>query len=1181
VAKYRVMRLPALTAVVQQAAAYLIMLASPSGAAAATLSWTPTDAWRLERRGTATLEPAGAVLLGKMALWKAQEFGDFDLRCHARISEGVKDGAIWLRFRYRSENEHYALALRGWPAEDLYLYRFGPNGMDRLVALEPLRFSPAPGKWYDLRVSCAGPKIDVYVNGESRPRISVTDDRPLAAGLVGVGGGYREAEYAELQVETTLPVSRARTDQARAAQQAAAARRRQRGALRARCRPVQLPRAEAGRQVVPLDGPWLFLPDQERDPRKDPRDPRADDRGWHAMEVPAFWTPVSWWNYGPGEGTSELWVQRERARMAALSFDPERTHAAWYREWIDVPRTYQGKRLALQFDAVAMACAVWLNGRSIGSHVGMFAPFELELPPEAVRPGSLNLVTVLVTDGPYQTTGNPADLLGAEVAGQLTPEWLSGLPRGMYGRSAGIWQPVRLVATSPLHIAEVYVRPALDGFDAEVTVAGAPVEGALLRATVTDAKTTQQLVQTQTSPGTTGPPVTLSAHGLAVNHWMPDAPYLYSLATELLAPDGKTLDTDDRAIGFRTFAVNGNHFLLNGRPYWLRGAGYPPSALAPNSAELANVFLGRMHDGNEVMARAQGSSFTEPWLKAADEKGVGVSLEGVWPWVMINDTPPPAPELVGVWQAEWLGVMRKVRNHPSVLMWTLNNESLWYRAQMEDVRKRKWEIATRIIQAMRQLDPTRPVVCDSCYIRDLQVFEAEVKPNGFDDGDVDDGHFYYGWYTDSPWRLYPEDVAGLAPAPLERPFSGIRPAISQEFSAGYPNSDTGHPARKYVDQHHVAQAWVGDYAHEDRDPSVFLNRHAWLTKESIEVARRHRSKLCGLLSFCNSTWFRLPFDPSALEPYPVYEAARTALAPVLISADVPRRHFYAGDPISLRACIVNDSPDGADLPTATIQAQLVALDGTALAVVGVQVPPVPYYETRFAPLTLQTPAELPRKERAEYAVVLGMKAGERHLAENRFPLLGASKAWADADVAAAAAREGLTAGEGGTLVATGAAGVAALRARPELQQFVMGGGRILVMNAGEAAEGLLPDVIEGVVDWRPEIVSFADEASPVLDGLEPWDVCWLNTEGGPPVAATGGYRLRPVKGVKVIATGTRPHGYLKDPAEVQAYTAVVVLEASVGKGKVIVSEIPGAAAQTDPIAAKVISNLLKYLAGVA
>jgi beta-galactosidase len=1336
-------------------AAVVVALAGTLQAVAARasqLDLSSPDGWRTERRGTIEFSRRSVSVEGKMALWKGQEFGDFELRCRAQIAEGVKDGAVWVRFRYRSDNEHYALAMRGWPANDLFLFRFRPGGGDRLLALQPLDFDPTPGKWYEVRVECVGPEIMVYLNNEAEPRLWATDDEPIPAGLVGVGGGYRAAEYADLSVETVSeprvdpaalsdqalkidfrpsgqpptgwqaslgePYSPERgfgwdrdmsglarmrglvldtltdtvisvahdtheaaftidradgdytllvaggdpaypthfefevvgekalsecTDLARGALRIAArpvtvkggklslrfhdgtpgstrggstawvaldpqaanpdlfaaataawerqsgrlaalakaardeeARRRQaRGASRSRYRPVVLPRAAAGRQTVSLDGTWLFLPDQERDPGKDPRDRKVGDADWHGLEVPQFWTPIYWWIYGPGEGTSDKWVQREEQRMAGLSFDPAQTHAGWYRQWITIPKSYERKRLALQFDAVAMTCEVWLNGQHLGRHVGMFAPFEVELPAEAIRWNERNLLTLLVTDGAYRGQGDPGEVLGTEVTVEITREMLNSLPRGMYGRSAGIWQPARLVATERTYLDDVFARTSLDGLDVEVSTGGEVAEGLTCRATVTDRQDRTVLAQAQGAA--VGGKAVLSQHGLTPKLWTPDTPNLYVLRVELLGKDGKPLDAYECNLGFRTFEVRGNRLFLNGRPYWLRGANHAPSGLEPNSRAVSRDFLKRMHDGNTVVLRAHGSSFTSTWLEAADELGVGVSMEGLWPWVMIGDTPPPSEELLKVWEAEWTGVMRHLRNHPSLLMWTLNNESYWYRARDPELRKRKWEIATHMIQAMRALDPTRPVVCDSGYVRKPEVYEQELKPNGSDDGDLDDAHMYYGWYAPGPWSLYPE--APDAEPPLERGFSGTRPAISQEFSTGYPNNDTGHPTRKYIDQHYVAQAWIGDYAYEDRDPAAYLARNAWMAKELTELARRHRSKLCGLLHFCNCNWFRFPYDPQAIEPYPAYEAMKTAMAPVLVSADLRRRHFYAGDELSFAAYIVNDSVDGADLPATSVQAELLPGNGTPLARTAAQVGPVPYYENRSVALSLRAPQVLPTGGRAEYRLALTLKAGQTTVAHNEYPLIGATREWAGLSATAAATQEPLTAGEGGTLIANGAAGVEALRARPELQAFVEGGGRILVMNAGEAVKDLLPDVVAEAVKWQPEIVNFEDEASPLLDGLQPWDVCWLNAESGVPIAATGGFRLTDAPGVSVLATAIRPHAYLQKPSDVQGYTAVVVFEAQVGKGKVIVSEINGAAAGSDPIAARLTANLVKYLGG--
>jgi hypothetical protein len=189
----------------------------PAFGALLALDTNSSDAWRVERRGTIEFSRRSLVTEGKLALWKGQEFSDFELRCRARTAEGVKDGAVWVRFRYRSDDEHYTLAMRGWPCNDLFLFRFGPGGGDRLLAQEPLGFEPVAGKWYDLRIECVRGDIAVYLNQEREPWLVATDESPLGAGLVGVGGGYRKAEYADLSLE---PISEAPVDVGKLSEQA-------------------------------------------------------------------------------------------------------------------------------------------------------------------------------------------------------------------------------------------------------------------------------------------------------------------------------------------------------------------------------------------------------------------------------------------------------------------------------------------------------------------------------------------------------------------------------------------------------------------------------------------------------------------------------------------------------------------------------------------------------------------------------------------------------------------------------------------------------------------------------------------------------------------------------------------------------------------------------------------------
>jgi len=87
-----------------------------------------------------------------------------------------------------------------------------------------------------------------------------------------------------------------------------------------------------------------------------------------------------------------------------------------------------------------------------------------------------------------------------------------------------------------------------------------------------------------------------------------------------------------------------------------------------------------------------------------------------------------------------------------VIMWTVNNEMYFYRDRDAARRLKKWRVVTELIKAMRGLDPSRPVVLDSAYVRSAGSLK-EVRANGLDDGDLDDMHRYYGWYAVGPMWL--------------------------------------------------------------------------------------------------------------------------------------------------------------------------------------------------------------------------------------------------------------------------------------------------------------------------------------------------------------------------------------------------------------------------------------------
>jgi len=158
-----------------------------------------------------------------------------------------------------------------------------------------------------------------------------------------------------------------------------------------------------------------------------------------------------------------------------------------------------------------------------------------------------------------------------------------------------------------------------------------------------------------------------------------------------------------------------------------------------------------------------------------------VSIEGIRPWGLAGKIGATPPEMFTHWLMEHEDVVRRGRNHPGVLLWTVGNEML-----LRDPKSlEKWKLLSDVVKQTRRLDPFRPVVADSTYQREADFYNDILKPNNLDDGDADDIHRYRGWYSDSPFVTDTiADIKDLTPN---------RPLIGQEMSTGYPDLDAGLP----------------------------------------------------------------------------------------------------------------------------------------------------------------------------------------------------------------------------------------------------------------------------------------------------------------------------------------------------------------------------------------------------
>ncbi len=1171
------------------------------------------DAWTAVGRAQIQTTPQSVILTGGYLVNRTVQ-GDAEITFRARAPLKASQVQIWAGFRCRDRDSRYVFALRGGNDNDIYLARYAQNGGAEFLGFAPLDFHPKPGVWYRLRAVIMGNRFQIFLNDEKLPRLNVTDNQELwQQGSFLLGGGWLPAEYSDVQIKPLsdedktafLALGDERWSPAPVDKEAI------RKVERSEYSATIVASLAPGRTNICLDGKWLFMPDYEFNARTTttPVQGDFDDGNWNVLPVPSFWTPALSWLYGENSFTNSnefsrtkgvaesLYVQRIR-QCNSYTFDWHKTKSAWYRHYVDLPSDLGERHFELTFDAIAKVSEIWVNGINVGTHTGMFGQVKCDIT-QAVRPGR-NVIAVHVLSQPQAgaIAGNQVEGVAETV--EVTSSMLHSLAHGMFQNDVGgIWQPVTLTVTAPIFVTDSFIQPTLHGADIALNIrnTGAQPASVNIDYAITSARdgallysnavpTSIALAAEETSR------LKFTTPRLNPKLWSPQDPNLYNLEVRLQEQDND-IDSYKVRFGFRTFTVDGNKFLLNGHPYWLRGADPFPNELAPNDSALAHQFMQIAHDGNVRVTRTHIIPFTSTWLDAADEIGVGVSFEGTWPWLMLRGDPDP--DLIQDWRSEYISLIKEYRNHPSILLWTVNNE-MKFESNNPKTITNKWRILSDTIKDMRKADPTRPIVADSSYVRNKALigYQQLVKPLGLDDGDVDDAHRYYGWYSGSFFSLYDGEFNDLA--------TPGRPLISQEMSTGYPNNDDGHPVRFYLFKHYTPQAFVGDDAYENADPAIFLKRQAFMTRELAETLRRtSHGPAAGILFFAYVTWFQTPWLANGIKPWPTYYALKTALQPVLVSVELYGRHFYSGSAFHARVCIVNDSENYLATPESRLVWEFQA-EGKILSTGQVIVPQVNYYENHWLDVTFKTPDELPAS-RVDGQLVLRLESSDgKILSKNDYDVVIATPGWADngssqlknlhfwnpdgqlpaclsdLKLATVTSIQSLTATN---VLIVGSLGLAPLRPSEltELKGFVARGGRVLMLHPGKSLARLFPEQIKNYQAKEGEIVTRHIPESPVFSGIEPLDLAWFNENGRQvPIACTGVYQIAADRrDVLALADQCDIHGYLGATDEIQKFSGTPLVELDIGKGRLVAGELNFEAAPTDPIAKRILSNLIRYL----
>lgn len=1172
-------------------------------------------------RGSTCVKDGMLVSKDNYALFGTQDMKNYSITFRACTPKSEEQVQIWCGFHANNRFDRYILGIKGGLINNVMMMRMGYKGNDELMAVRRLGFNPQLGEWIKVRIDVVGNRIRVYLNDNKLPHIDITDPRPGMAktGGVTLGGAWIKTLYDDLTIKPLADdalngVSDTEWSNPLASTQKETMRRQQRAAYRGKT----LAALNNSRTELDLDGDWLFMPGYSNIGTDEATNPDKADDNWHVMNVPDFWNPIRIWLHGEtmptprgnmSKGVSDAYYQQETARCENYTFDYRKTNDAWYRQWLTLPEGVEGKKMQLTFDAVSRTAEIYINGKKAATHMGMYGQIDVDAS-DLLHPGK-NLIALKVIGKVAGENSQSIDFFYSSVReseqenGKVDAksDIIKELPHGFYqDNPAGIWQPVKLTITNQVRVADVYIKPSMTGATFELTLNNMTSRKQTVTPTtlITDRETGSTLYQGPTDKLTLAPgetrTVTYAVDGLKPRLWSPQHPNLYDFSFALNGKKGEEIDCLKETSGFRTFEIKDGLFYLNGHKYWLRGGNHIPFALAPNDRRLADTFMQYMKQGHIDVTRTHTTPWNELWLDAADENGIGISFEGTWPWLFIHSTPMPDKQVLDFWKNEFLGLLKKYRNHPSILFWTVNNEMKFYDNDDDIERaKDKYRYISATVQQMRKIDPTRPICFDSNYqAKGKDKKYGKEFMDSIDDGDIDDMHAYYNWYDFSMFRFFNGEFQKTYKLP-------DRPLISQEMSTGYPNNETGHPTHSYQIIHQNPESLIGYDCYDYADPKAFLGTQAFLTGELAEALRRSCDKASGIMHFALLTWFKQCYDADRIQPWPTYYALQRALQPVLVSAELWGRHQYAGEKLATRVCIVNDLESGRTLNPTLLRWELRDERGNVMRHDEQRVDSVAHYVRRWVEPEIVIPEPLPA-DKLNAKLCLKLTENGLTISENVYDLLLTTRNWAKAvttqnkkvAVLGTLATDIQNATKANTIVELlsekpAVAIISDIHSVSDdeakaLRLYDERGGQLLLLNSNEVAKAVFPEhIVSWEVPTEGDITFMERNDSPVFDGIDPLELRYFNNNRREiPTACNTTMQTNRSADVTELAGQIKIHAYIDGNAEarmqrINQLRGFTLLGIKAGKGRAIVSSMATQKADTDPIAARLLHNMIATL----
>jgi beta-galactosidase len=438
--------------------------------------------------------------------------------------------------------------------------------------------------------------------------------------------------------------------------------------------------------------------------------PGFDDSGWRQLNLPHDW------------GIEGPFKQEYSGETGKLPW----WGVAWYRKHFTISPADRGKQFYLDIDGAMAYSTVWLNGKFVGGWPYGYASFELDLTPY-MDFGAENVIAIRLDNPPESS------------------RWYPG---------GGIYRNVWLVKTAPIHVAHwgTYITtPEASSASATVAVKITVDNNSSSEANVTARTQVFELArdgQHSGRPAASSRPeavkIPAGASSTAMSTLKVGGPKLWSItspnlyvAAVTIEQGGKPVDHYETVFGIRTIKFDPDKgFLLNGEPVRLNGV-CDHHDLGPLGAAINTRALERQIELlKEMGVNAIRTSHNPPapeLLDQCDRLGVVVMDEGFDCWRRAkkrNDY----HLLFDDWhEKDFRAQLRRDRNHPSVVLWSIGNEI------DEQRRPEGLKIGESLVKIVHDEDPTRPATAACNFVeagyngfqKVVDVFGYNYKPGEY------------------------------------------------------------------------------------------------------------------------------------------------------------------------------------------------------------------------------------------------------------------------------------------------------------------------------------------------------------------------------------------------------------------------------------------------------------------